>query len=467
MRPNERARLAELEAVQLEGDRQKAEVQAKEQRKRRRLWLGATVAVVLVLIVGTTVSFLKYRDAEAQKGIANERRKEAETEADKATKAREFLVSIFRKAETDVKGGNVTVLQLLAEADTRIPYEFADQPELQRKLVAALGSVRRGIARRTPQAMILQVRGVVQLHSATGVPKAAVPNALVNLDDRLTVSADGQVQLVFLSDLHKEWVQPSREVTIATAGCEPADAVLERDSSILMTFVKLPKGTTYLGWDGTPGSAKKTEIEEDFEIAVHDVTQGQWEAVMGKNPSDFSRTGNGRNSLLDLSDEELKLFPVENVSWDDCQEFLKNLNEQERGRGWVYRLPTEAEWEYACRGGATSEDECSYRYYFAKPTNVISSTQANFFHGDGLNLRRPTRVGAYPSNKLGLCDMHGNVWQWTSTARGASLRVFRGRGWGSSSIMCQASSNARAEPSFRGNDLGLRLVRVPSAPAGK
>ena len=200
-------------------------------------------AVVLALTVGTTVSYLKYRDAEEQKGIAQGKEQEAKDEAEKARKeaekakkAREFLVSIFQKAETDVKGGNVTVRQLLAEADTDIPRAFADQPELRGELVAALGGVKRGIARRTPQAMILEVRGAVQLQSAAGVPKTAVPQALVNLDDRLTVSADAQVQLVFLSDLHKEWVRPGREVTIATSGCEPADAVRERDTSIPMTI---------------------------------------------------------------------------------------------------------------------------------------------------------------------------------------------------------------------------------------
>src|SRR5207253_1654683 len=152
-------------------------------------------------------------------------------------------------------------------------------------------------------------------------------------------------------------------VTVDSKGCEPADAVLERDDSVLMTFVRLPKGTFYMGWDGRKGSAKQTEIKEDFEIAVHDVTQGQWQAVMGDNLSYFSRQGNGRNYVLDISDEELKLFPVEQVSWEDAQEFLKKLNEKERGRGYWYRLPTEAEWEYACRGGATSEEECSYHFY--------------------------------------------------------------------------------------------------------
>ena len=129
---------------------------------------------------------------------------------------------------------------------------------------------------------------------------------------------------------------------------------------------------------------KKTEIKEDFEIAVHDVTQGQWQAVMGDNPSYFSRFGAGRNEVKDISDEELKLFPVERVSWDDAQEFIKKLNEKERGRGYLYRLPTEAEWEYACRGGATSEEECSYHFYFDKPTNDLSSEQANFNGSDAV-----------------------------------------------------------------------------------
>src|SRR5208282_6480131 len=107
----------------------------------------------------------------------------------------------------------------------------------------------------------------------------------------------------------------------------------------------------------------------------------------------------------------------------------------------LYRMPSEAEWEYACRAGATSEEECSYLFYFDKPTNDLSSAMANFNGNEpfgeapsGPWLTRPTRVGAYPSNRLGLCDMHGNVWQWCADTVGAkvradprgSSRVFRG-----------------------------------------
>ncbi|HVK16475.1 MAG TPA: bifunctional serine/threonine-protein kinase/formylglycine-generating enzyme family protein, partial [Fimbriiglobus sp.] len=454
---------------------------------------GAAATVLLVTILGVAGVWWKYLDAERQKGIALQ-------EADKATRAREFLASIFQKAETDDRGGNVTVRQLLDEAETRIPVEFANQTELRLELVQVIGRAKRGIARRVPQAMILEVHGAVQLQSADGAGKAAVPQALVHLDDRLTLGADARLQLVFLSDLHKEWLKAGREATVDTRGCEPADAVRERDASPLMTFVRLPKGTFYMGWGGTPSGeeevlrataslalqgqplataglvahlwtaparGRKTEIQEDFEMAVHAVTQGQWQAVMGNNPSWFSRKGTSRYSVQDISDEELKLFPVEMVSWDDAQEFLKRLNEQERGRGYLYRLPTEAEWEYACRGGATSLADCSYHFYFGQPTNDLSSEQANFNGnypfgnaGKGPYLLRPTRVGAYPPNRLGLCDMHGNVRQWTSSQEG-SVRVYRGGDWFRAGANCRAGLRTGDVPTTRYSHIGFRLIRVP------
>jgi serine/threonine protein kinase/formylglycine-generating enzyme required for sulfatase activity len=447
---------------------------------------GQVIAASLVLvalvagIVGTTLGLF---EARRQEQIARDETAEKEKEADKAMKARNFLVRIFQKAETDVKGGNVTIRQLIAEAEGRIPVEFADQPELRAELVTAISDVKRGIARRAPQAMILEVRGSVLLQSATGKPKKAVPQALVNLDDRLTLGPDGHVQLVFLSDFHKELIESGRTVTIDSRGCEPPDAVRARDTSVLMTFVHLPKGTFYMGWgtetfyrgwgtDLQPKmKGKKTEIPEDFEIAGHDVTQGQWETVMGNCPCHFSRQGLGRQFVGDISDEELKLFPVENVSWEDAQEFIRRLNDKEHGRGWLYRLPTEAEWEYACRGGATSEDECSFNFYVDKPTNDLSSAQANF-NGNfpagkaakGPYLERPTRVGSYQPNKLGLCDMHGNVHQWCADVYAATplLRVFRGGSWVYNGSSSQAAFRSRYAPTYRNFNLGFRLARVPA-----
>src|SRR5207245_8165120 len=136
-----------------------------------------------------------------------------------------------------------------------------------------------------------------------------------------------------------------------------------------------------------------------------------WETLMGDNPSEFSRAGKRKDEVKDIKDEHLKQFPVESVSWNDAQKFITKLNEQEKGKGWLYRLPTEAEWEYACRGGATSEEECSYHFYFTQPTNDLSSEQANLHAPKGKYLNRTTRVGEYLPKKMGLCDMQGNVWQ--------------------------------------------------------
>jgi formylglycine-generating enzyme required for sulfatase activity len=111
--------------------------------------------------------------------------------------------------------------------------------------------------------------------------------------------------------------------------------------------------------------------------------------------------------------------------------------------------------------------ECSYHFYLDKPTNDLSSEQANFNGNDpfgkapkGPYLGRPTRVGAYPSNKLGLCDMHGNVSQWTETAQG-SFRVSRGGSWISNGTHCQAACRSRSTPTDRISILGFRLARVP------
>lgn len=265
--------------------------------------------------------------------------------------------------------------------------------------------------------------------------------------------------------MRKRWSACALCLVLGVAvAAEPEKA---KDGPLGMKFVPLKKGMTYLGWNGKMGSAKKTEIKADFEIAIHTVTQGQWQTLMDKNPSWFSRKGGGKNEVKDIKDEDLMQFPVEMVSWDDAQEFLKKLNEQEKGKGSLYRLPSETEWEYACRGGATTEEECSYHFYFEKPTNDLSSKQANFVGNSpfgkgekGPYLGRTTKVGSYAPNKLGLYDMHGNVWQWTSTREGL-VRVYRGGSWNNFGVHCQAADRYTMAPSGRNPYIGFRLARVP------
>jgi formylglycine-generating enzyme required for sulfatase activity len=188
-------------------------------------------------------------------------------------------------------------------------------------------------------------------------------------------------------------------------------------------FVKLPKGTFWMGWAdhnwiaNPPRQSKKVDIKQDFEMAICHVTQQQWEKVMGKNPSWYSRQGGGKEKVEDILDGVLERFPVEMVSYDDAQAFLAELNKQEKG--WVYRLPTQAEFEYACREAATSKEDCSFDFYFAKRTNDITFKEANIsvawiggkFVKD-IQLFRPEPVGSRKPNKLGLYDMQGNVRQW-------------------------------------------------------
>jgi formylglycine-generating enzyme required for sulfatase activity len=123
----------------------------------------------------------------------------------------------------------------------------------------------------------------------------------------------------------------------------------------------------------------------------------------------------------------------------------------------VYRLPTEAEWEYSCRGGASSKEECSFHFYLDRPTNDLSSDQANF----GCAVGRTTKVGSYKPNRLGIYDMHGNIWEWCQDILQGSRRVIRGGSWDDDED-CQAGNRLSHVPGNRFNNLGLRLARVPS-----
>src|SRR5205823_2131176 len=126
-----------------------------------------------------------------------------------------------------------------------------------------------------------------------------------------------------------------------------------------------------------------------------------------------------------------------------------------------YRLPTEQQWEYACRGGPmTDKVDSAYFFYFDKPTNTLSKDQADFTDS---GLKRPSKVGSYPPNRLGLYDMHGNVGEWCADQLDAKVgpeRVFRGGTWGNSTVDCRAASRHRYGLSFRNGDVGLRLARI-------
>jgi formylglycine-generating enzyme required for sulfatase activity len=228
-------------------------------------------------------------------------------------------------------------------------------------------------------------------------------------------------------------------------------------NSVGMEFVLIPAGTSWLGGGGGKPGEKEVEIPRDFYLGKYLVTQEQWRAVMGINPSHF-------NAVPGVPSQDQKRFPVESVSWADAQVFLARLNQRDRRAGWVYRLPTEVEWEYACRGGPMSDKaDVAFDYYLSEPTNKLAPTQANFEHGNG-SLKRPCKVGSYSSNRLGLYDMHGNVWQWChdSPMKWEALRILRGGSWTAEAVECSAANRSISPPFVRDNGTGLRLARVPA-----
>jgi formylglycine-generating enzyme required for sulfatase activity len=199
----------------------------------------------------------------------------------------------------------------------------------------------------------------------------------------------------------------------------------------------------------------------DYYMGKYEVTQAEWESVTGTNPSYFK----GVN------------LPVESVSWDDCQSFIETLN---RKTGKTYRLPTEAEWEYACRAGRTTPfntggnlttDQANYNGYYPYNNNQ-----------KGIDRGNTVAVNSFTPNALGLYNMHGNVWEWCSdlfdanyyavcnakgvvfnpenTATG-SYRVIRGGSWTDYAVSCRSAFRSRFTPATRYDYVGFRLVFVP------
>lgn len=182
-----------------------------------------------------------------------------------------------------------------------------------------------------------------------------------------------------------------------------------------------------------------------FNIGKYEVTQAQWKAVMGSNPSNFSGCDN---------------CPVENVSWNDVQDFIRKLNEQ---TGKNYRLPTESEWEYAAKGGKQS------RGYTYSGSNDLGSV-AWYSNNSG---SKTHAVGGKQANELGIYDMSGNVWEWCSdwygnynsysetNPTGASsgrYRVLRGGSWYYNASLCRTAYRNRYNPDSSNYHYGFRLV---------
>ncbi|MBI4749436.1 MAG: SUMF1/EgtB/PvdO family nonheme iron enzyme [Acidobacteria bacterium] len=212
-----------------------------------------------------------------------------------------------------------------------------------------------------------------------------------------------------------------------------------------MEFVLIPAGEFQMGAKqfAPEKPVHKVKISQPFYLGKYQVTQAQWQAVMGSNPSYFK----GEN------------LPVETVSWDDCQDFIKKLNGKGEG---AYRLPTEAEWEYACRAGTTGDFGGTGKM---KEMGWYSENAGGKTHP----------VGKKKPNEFGVYDMHGNVWEWCEDWYGlypsgnvtdpkgpdrGSRRVNRGGGWRGTAVGCRSAARGVILPGYRASYLGFRLVRI-------
>jgi formylglycine-generating enzyme required for sulfatase activity len=268
-------------------------------------------------------------------------------------------------------------------------------------------------------------------------------------------------------------------------------------NSIGMKLTPIPAGKFQMG--SPAAEAERDEIElrheveisKPFHVGVYEVTQGQWKAVMGNNPSHFRKNGGGKDSVKQFEEKDLDDFPVERVSHDDVRNFLAKLNAkaEEKKAGRTYRLPTEAEWEYCCRAGTDTP------FHYGKSlSGKEADFNGNFPYGGaekGDYLRRTSKVGSYKPNKWGLYDMHGNVQEWcadfydpdyyknspkkdptgpekgvvptgyknrNTPGVGQWYRVIRGGSWLDEARGCRSAYRFRAMPNEPYHLIGFRVV---------
>lgn len=246
-----------------------------------------------------------------------------------------------------------------------------------------------------------------------------------------------------------------------------------------LKMVLIPAGTFQMGSPPTEegrrvceGPVHEIQIRKPFYLGVVPITQVQYLAVMESNPSRFNHKHGGGGE-----------HPVERVAWNDAVTFCRKLTEMpdERAAKRLYRLPTEAEWEYACRAGTTTP------FSFGEAlTAVQANCDGNYPYGGGRVerwLERTTPVGTFPANNFGLHDMHGNVWEWCSdwysdqyyrvavrndpTGPGTgSFRVVRGGSWRNHATTCRAAYRNGLMPHHRDPCTGFRVVMLEDARLG-
>lgn len=306
--------------------------------------------------------------------------------------------------------------------------------------------------------IILSAASCLILSSCTSVQPAQQVNmdAFVQQklpDDLLPAKSVPEVQLGVLASGSEEALE--RQMLLARkTGLNPT--VKTKACGIILSLI--PPGTFQMGsskWEKDRDNDEdlhSVTISRPFYMGKFEITQEEWTKVMGSNPSKF-QTKSGTS-------------PVEMVSWNDCVEFCKKLCIMEKVPEGTYRLPTEAEWEYACRAGT----ETAFCY-----GKKLSSDMAHFDQMPYVGNTSTLSVGRFLPNAWGLHDMHGNVYEWCEDwfgsysgansvdpkgPRGGVQKVSRGGGWGIQASYCRSANRcADAKPGHKMFALGFRIVR--------
>jgi formylglycine-generating enzyme required for sulfatase activity len=241
-----------------------------------------------------------------------------------------------------------------------------------------------------------------------------------------------------------------------------------------LTVVLIPPGSFRMGANesGTDEKLHPVTLTRPFYLGKYEVTQGQFEAVMGKDRNKSWFSPNGLNAAR-VKDKQTGLFPVEMLSWDDADEFCAALTKK---TGRKVTLPTEAEWEYAARAGTDTPFHFGAALNGDK-ANCNGTVPYGTLEG-GTDLMRTREVGSYAANAWGLYDVHGNAAEWCRDWYGpyadlpatdpertdkdpSEARVYRGGSWGSGAWACRAAFRSRGAPSVVGLGVGVRVAVRP------
>jgi formylglycine-generating enzyme required for sulfatase activity len=385
--------------------------------------------------------------------------------------------------------------ELSGELDALIAQQIFDEltPEQKQRLAAQ-------VVRLADEARAAPERRFVLLRKAA---KLAVEADDVDLMTALASALSEEYKLG-VSQPGASWLRSfalAGETGASSGQAENAERAVI--NSIGMKLVLIPAGQFTMGSPDTERDRDRDEtqhpvrITHTFYLAAYETTQQEFQDVLGRNPSRFSsQSGNSKVTGIDT-----RRFPVEYVSWYEAVDFCNSLSSKEglppyyrlqgvvresdgaisdlaaveilSGRG--YRLPTEAEWEYACRGGATSPF-----HFGSQLTGREANTNGYSYGADGAgpNLARTAAVGAYSPNAFGLFDLHGNVWEWcqdwygqdyyatspaddpTGPASG-TFRVLRGGSWFNFPRNARAAYRFRSQPHTRDHNFGFRVARNP------